>query len=98
MVFRKPKVAVFVDGCFWHGCPAHGQRKHAVNGWYWPSKIERNRMRDADTTSRLDSAGWTVIRVWEHEDPMAAAHQIAEVVIRRSSVSLTPCPTEGGPG
>lgn len=67
IVFGPARTAVFVDGCFWHGCPDHGRRRHDVNGWYWPAKIERNRRRDVDTDQRLARAGWLVIRVWEHE-------------------------------
>jgi DNA mismatch endonuclease, patch repair protein len=67
IVFRPAKLAVFVDGCFWHGCPEHGRRRHAVNGWYWPEKIARNQDRDADTNQALTAAGWRVVRVWEHE-------------------------------
>jgi len=55
IVFGPARVAVFVDGCFWHGCPLHGQRRHDVNGWYWPDKIARNRIRDADTDARQTS-------------------------------------------
>jgi DNA mismatch endonuclease (patch repair protein) len=79
IVFAKPRVAVFVDGCFWHGCPEHGQRAHDINGWYWRDKISGNRERDADTDSRLQTAGWTVVRVWEHEEPS----EIAEAIWRR---------------
>jgi len=67
IVFGPARVAIFVDGCFWHGCPDHGRRRHQVNGWYWPEKIARNRNRDQDTTRALGAAGWLVIRVWEHE-------------------------------
>jgi DNA mismatch endonuclease (patch repair protein) len=67
LVFRSQRVAVFVDGCFWHGCPQHGRRTHEVNSWYWPVKIQRNRLRDADTDEQLRQAGWTVVRIWEHE-------------------------------
>jgi DNA mismatch endonuclease (patch repair protein) len=80
IVFTRPRVAVFVDGCFWHGCPDHGRRPHNVNAWYWPDKIIRNQQRDADTDARLQEAGWIVIRVWEHETPVAAAQHIAKVV------------------
>lgn len=76
VVFRRDRVAVFVDGCFWHGCPEHGRREHRVNDWYWPAKIERNRRRDADTTDALIAAGWRVVRVWEHEAPEAAAARV----------------------
>jgi DNA mismatch endonuclease (patch repair protein) len=80
VVFRPARVAVFVDGCFWHGCETHGRRRHDVNGWYWPEKIERNRRRDADTDARLAAAGWTVVRVWEHEAADAAAQRVISVV------------------
>jgi len=76
VVFRRQRVAVFVDGCFWHGCPEHGRREHRVNGWYWPAKIERNRRRDAETTELLEAAGWRVVRVWEHEPADEAADRV----------------------
>jgi DNA mismatch endonuclease (patch repair protein) len=85
VVFRSAKVAVFVDGCFWHGCPAHGRRQHSTNGWYWPEKIERNRQRDADTDRRLVEAGWTTVRVWEHDDVAAAAERIEGMTRSRPS-------------
>ena len=80
IVFPTARVAVFVDGCFWHGCPEHGRRTHGVNGWYWPGKIDGNRRRDADTDERLRAAGWAVIRVWEHEQPEAVAPAVAQRV------------------
>jgi len=80
LVFGRARVAVFVDGCFWHGCPEHGQRAHGVNGWYWPEKIAGNRRRDADTDDRLRAAGWAVVRVWEHDDPEQAATLIGHQV------------------
>jgi DNA mismatch endonuclease (patch repair protein) len=83
IVFGPARVAVFVDGCFWHGCPEHGKRQYKVNDWYWPEKIERNRQRDADTDARLREASWLPIRVWEHEDPSKAAARIAGEVRRR---------------
>ena len=79
IVFRPARVAVFVDGCFWHGCPEHAtwpRNNEAV----WRAKLEANRERDRDTDARLRGDGWTVIRVWEHEDPAAAAARIAEAV------------------
>ncbi len=80
IVFGRGRVAVFIDGCFWHGCPEHGRRRHDVNTWYWPEKITRNQQRDIDTDAQLKQAGWTVVRVWEHEPPIAAAERIADVV------------------
>jgi DNA mismatch endonuclease (patch repair protein) len=81
LVFPKSRVAVFVDGCFWHGCSEHGRREHRTNGWYWPEKIERNRQRDQDTDVKLRAAGWTPIRVWEHESMSAAADRVRISVI-----------------
>lgn len=83
IVFGPARVAVFVDGCFWHGCPAHGNHRVAANTWYWPDKIAGNRDRDADTDRRLREAGWEVVRVWEHDDPQAITQQILELVTSR---------------
>jgi DNA mismatch endonuclease (patch repair protein) len=80
VVFGRARLAVFVDGCFWHGCPQHGGRRHEVNGWYWPAKIERNRRRDRDTDVVLAAAGWRVLRVWEHELAGDGTHLVAERV------------------
>jgi DNA mismatch endonuclease, patch repair protein len=80
LVFSKARVAVFVDGCFWHGCPEHGRRTFGVNGWYWPDKIDRNVRRDQETTRLLTEAGWHVVRRWEHEDPAAVAEAVAAAV------------------
>lgn len=66
IVFTRARVAVFVDGCFWHGCPAHATSA-VLNAEYWRDKIAANQARDQDTTSRLTASGWQVIRVWEHE-------------------------------
>lgn len=66
VVFTRRKIAVFVDGCFWHACPDHGRRP-THNDWYWGPKLERNAARDRSADQALQSAGWTVIRVWEHE-------------------------------
>lgn len=83
LVFTKVKVAVFMDGCFWHGCPQH-HTKSATNAAYWADKVERNRERDAETDRLLREAGWTVIRIWEHEEPTEAASRVADAVRRRS--------------
>jgi len=82
LAFTRVEVAVFVDGCFWHGCPEHGTWPKA-NADFWREKIETNIERDLDTNKRLDAKGWKVIRVWEHEDPEKAANQIANVVRSR---------------
>jgi len=65
-VFRKERIAVFVDGCFWHGCPVHG-RKPGSNQEYWGPKLLRNRARDRRVTRELKKLGWKVIRIWEHD-------------------------------
>lgn len=66
IAFPGRKLAIFVDGCFWHGCPDH-YREPPRNKEYWQPKVERNRARDLRNTKALESAGWTVLRVWEHE-------------------------------
>lgn len=87
IVFGPTKVAVFVDGCFWHGCPVHATQPRS-NSSYWQDKIATNRRRDRDTDSRLEAAGWMVIRVWEHEDPVDAASRIEETVhLRRRQLA-----------
>ncbi len=82
VVFSRARLAVFVDGCFWHGCPEHGRRRHGVNGWYWPDKIARNQARDLDTTARLEMEGWRVMRVWEHELSSPACARSVALEIR----------------
>ncbi len=82
ILFRKWSVAVYVDGCFWHGCPIHGTWPKC-NEEFWRTKIESNRARDRETDRRLEAAGWTVFRVWEHEDPREAADRIARCVFSR---------------
>lgn len=89
VVFRRAKVAVFVDGCFWHGCPEHGTWPKA-NEQFWRAKILANIERDADTNNRLRERGWLVIRVWEHEDPSATATRIARRVRSRSGMPPKP--------
>jgi DNA mismatch endonuclease (patch repair protein) len=81
VVFPGAKVAVFVDGCFWHGCPEHGTWPRN-NAEFWRDKIEGNVRRDRDTDARLEADGWTVVRVWEHEAPADAAARIADAVER----------------
>lgn len=79
LVFASRRVAVYVDGCFWHSCPDHGTTAKA-NADYWAAKLEGNVRRDRDTDSRLRTAGWTVARVWEHE-PTADAVALVEVAL-----------------
>nr|WP_255519089.1 very short patch repair endonuclease [Kitasatospora sp. SID7827] len=85
VLFPKPKVAVFVDGCYWHGCPDH-LRASSKNVEFWQAKIEGNRARDRETDRLLGEAGWTVVRVWEHEDPAEAASRITAIVGRPTPV------------
>jgi len=66
IVFTARKVAVFVDGCFWHVCPQHG-RQPTTNEWYWAPKLRRNMERDREADRALTEAGWQVVRIWEHE-------------------------------
>lgn len=79
VAFPRLKIAIFVDGCFWHGCPEHATWPKQ-NGEFWREKIEANRHRDADTNLRLLDAGWTVLRFWEHESPTRAAEIVAQTV------------------
>jgi DNA mismatch endonuclease (patch repair protein) len=79
IVFPRPRLAVFVDGCFWHCCPEHGGRPKA-NAEYWTPKLARNVERDRQTDARLRSAGWTVLRIWEHVPPDRAANLVAEAL------------------
>jgi len=82
IVFGPSRVAVFVDGCFWHGCPEHATWP-ANNAAFWREKIETNRLRDRDTNERLEREGWMVIRVWEHENPVDAADLVERIVRER---------------
>jgi DNA mismatch endonuclease, patch repair protein len=81
LVFTKAKVAVFLDGCFWHGCPEH-HTVAATNASFWSEKVETNRRRDRDTDAKLAEVGWTVVRVWEHEDPTESALRVEAAVKR----------------
>ena len=80
VAFLGLKIAVFVDGCFWHGCPEHASWPKQ-NAEFWRQKIEANRLRDRDTNERLRDEGWKALRFWEHESPVVAAEAVAEVVV-----------------
>ncbi|MFI7338420.1 very short patch repair endonuclease [Streptomyces sp. NPDC050085] len=80
VVFRSVKVAVFVDGCYWHGCPKH-YVSPKTNPAYWSDKVVRNMARDQDTNQQLEAAGWTVLRFWEHEDAEECATVVACTVL-----------------
>ncbi len=84
LVFRPARVAVFIDGCYWHGCPQH-YKEPKTNSDYWREKIDRNRKRDQETDSLLAAEGWTVLRFWEHDDPETVAAAIEmSVRLRRN--------------
>jgi DNA mismatch endonuclease, patch repair protein len=85
IVFTAVKVAVFVDGCFWHGCPEHATWPK-TNAEFWQAKIEGNRRRDLDTDARLAEAGWLAVRVWEHEPAEVAASIVEKAVESRRTV------------
>ena len=82
LVFVGARLAVFVDGCFWHGCPQHSTRPKN-NRDFWELKLRRNRERDAENTLRLEAEGWKVLRFWEHEieaSPADCAQRIAAIL------------------
>lgn len=81
VVFTRRRVAVFIDGCFWHQCPAHGTQPRA-NAAYWAPKLERNVARDHEVDEALADAGWRVIRCWEHQ-PAAEIAEIVAAEVRR---------------
>ena len=76
LFFTRAKVAVYVDGCFWHRCPIHGTVPKANREW-WLAKLDANVRRDRDTDARLRGGGWSVLRFWEHDDPDLAARAVA---------------------
>jgi DNA mismatch endonuclease (patch repair protein) len=82
LVFSKEKLAVFVDGCFWHLCAVHGGIPKS-NVEFWVAKLNRNVERDRETDALLSAAGWWVMRIWEHDDPKQAAETVARQVLKR---------------
>jgi len=86
--FPKERIAIFLDGCFWHGCPVH-YRPPKSNKKFWTSKVKRNMRRDREITEKLESQGWIVLRIWEHElhnfqAALAKAVWISSILSRRS--------------
>jgi DNA mismatch endonuclease, patch repair protein len=79
LVFTRARIAVFLDGCYWHGCPVH-YVEPSTNTEYWRQKIQGNVTRDRETDRRLSEEGWLVLRFWEHEDPEDAANTVARAV------------------
>lgn len=83
LVFAQARVAVYVDGCFWHRCPIHATAPQANSHW-WSDKLDANERRDRNTDERLDEAGWLVMRIWEHEDADDAASRVEAAVRLRA--------------
>lgn len=79
IAFTRRKVAIFLDGCFWHSCPEHATAPGSNARW-WADKLANNVRRDRQTDEHLRSLGWTVLRFWEHEDPTTCASQIIEAL------------------
>jgi DNA mismatch endonuclease (patch repair protein) len=94
IVFARARVAVFVDGCFWHRCPEHGTSPR-TNSDYWQVKLDRNVARDRRNDDALVSSGWAVVRVWEHEDVLDAANRVEAILESRAprehSTDARPC-------
>lgn len=88
IALTRARIAVFVDGCFWHGCPRHSPASRMNSEW-WRRKLERNRARDEETTARLTARGWAVVRVWEHANPDAAADLIHRLVTSRRTQDVS---------
>jgi DNA mismatch endonuclease (patch repair protein) len=84
ILLRGARIAVFVDGCFWHSCPEHCQLPKTNTRW-WRLKFRGIVRRDRDTDAQLASAGWLAVRVWEHEDPVEAARKIEQFVRGRTT-------------
>ena len=93
IAFTARKVAVFIDGCFWHACPDHGS-KPKNNEWYWSPKLARNVERDRAADEALTQAGWTVIRLWEHVPIADAVAAVVAAVGQPARVAGVPA---GGP-
>lgn len=96
VVFTARRICVFSDGCFWHRCPDHATNPK-INSGYWRPKLDANFERDRRVDRALEAAGWTVLRVWEHEDPAVAAARVADIVSRsphRPQPPRAPLPAE----
>lgn len=86
IVFGPARVAVYVDGCFWHSCPQHATQPASNRDW-WKQKLARNRERDRTADATLAAAGWVVVRVWEHESPDEAADRVEAIVRGRRQLN-----------
>jgi len=87
IVFPRQRIAIYVDGCFWHCCPEHGTIPKANREW-WLEKFEQNRRRDTDTDRRLRESGWVVLRFWAHDNPREAAQEVLKTVRTSGAVSV----------
>lgn len=88
VAFTRQRLAVFVDGCFWHCCPEHGTQPRANSSW-WELKLSANRNRDRDTDRLLTEAGWTVLRIWEHVEVGEAADQVEDALERTAGEGVS---------
>lgn len=86
VAFPRQRLAVFLDGCFWHRCPEHGNSPRA-NSSYWATKLDRNVQRDHKVLTALDAAGWTVLRIWEHVPASLAADEVQTVLAERRAAA-----------
>ena len=86
IVFTRARLAIFIDGCFWHHCPTHGNVPRA-NSDYWSPKLERNVKRDHLVTEELEASGWRVLRAWEHEETEAVVHRVVAALEAERSLS-----------
>ena len=96
VAFTRAKIAVFVDGCFWHRCPDHGRRPSSNREW-WAEKFRRNQARDVATAEHLRAMGWEVVRFWEHQ-PSEQVADLVEQAVRRTFRSSAAGNTQAGPG
>ncbi|MFI1923701.1 very short patch repair endonuclease [Streptomyces sp. NPDC020377] len=92
IVFSKARIAVFLDGCFWHGCPEHATQPKANAEW-WRVKLDKNMARDLETTKHLTAAGWTVLRFWEHEAAADVAARVAASLVAKRPPPARPSST-----
>ncbi|WP_179797258.1 DNA mismatch endonuclease Vsr [Actinomycetospora corticicola] len=88
MLFPGARVAVFIDGCFWHACPDHRTSPKA-NGTWWAAKLAKNVVRDRDTDRHLEELGWVVLRFWEHENHVVVVDRV-ETAVRRGRTRIVP--------
>jgi DNA mismatch endonuclease (patch repair protein) len=79
VAFTKAQVAVYIHGCFWHGCPQHGTAPQANSAW-WRDKLERNRARDEGTRRHLEQLGWVTVEIWEHDPPEEALQRVLDAL------------------